>query len=367
MIPKLSSQDLNKEFQDKKEKIDLVENMIKSIKSDLDKKLMVINYIQEFANLKLDITNDGVNTNKTKVVFDNNLFNNGMFNQYGYEAHAKFKSNPIDIFNLSLPNGGSMFKQNVTCKVNDIQKADYVTLLQSESSMNKPIIFDEFFTDTIKIEYEIDNTLSWGASRFNVIEIDPYISGAYDLTSIECYSVTTSGSLSDIPTKTIKDITSLGKTRVILDEKIKFSKVILNFKCNFKTERDNSFIYPFGIKHILFKEADFITNSCVIVQATFDDYVEYVYNDVTLYTINGRKETTCDYYGIEIYTTYEKNTLLNKVNLSSGAGNYRISKNTKNLFIKIPLLIENAVSKEKEYLCLNGIKLNISTKDILVI
>lgn len=365
MIPKLSSQDLNKEFQEKKEKIDNIENLIKVNKEEYNKKLMVINYVQEFANKKLDMISAGITIDKTRIAFDNNVFDNGMYNQYGYEIHPKFKSNPIDIFNLSLPNGGAMFKQNMKCKVNNVENEDWITVLQNESIPNKPIIFDEYYTDTIKVEYEIDNTLSWGVSRFNLIEIEPWISGAYNIASIECFNVDTSGALSSTPIKTISNISNIGKTRIVLNEKIKFSKVIITFKCNFETEVNNNKIYPFGIKHILFQEADFITNSCAIIQATFDDYVEYVYNNITLYTVEGKKETTCDYYGIEVYTTYEQNTLLNKVKLSSDAGSYRIAKNTKSLFVKIPLLLET--KNNKEYLCLNGIKLNISTKDILVI
>ena len=117
----------------------------------------------------------------------------------------------------------------------------------------------------------------------------------------------------------------------------------------------------------LFKEADFISNSTAIVQATFDEYVEYVYNKITLYTVDDTIETTCDAYGIEAYATYEKGTLLNKIKLSSDAGVYRIAKNTRNIYFKIPLLISNEADTNKIYLCLKGLKVNVSTKDIMII
>lgn len=367
MIPKMSSQDLNKDFEEKKEKIDTIEMTIQEIKENMNKKLMVVNYIMEATNRKCDVLNAGVSTDRTLISFENNIFNKGMYEQYAYEIHPKFKSTPIDIFNLSLPNGGSMFKQNMTCTVNGIKSEEWLTVLQTEDNTNKKIVFDEYTTDIIKVEYTLDNTLSWGTSRFNLIEIDPYIPGMYDIQLIECYGIDTKNAITSEPIKTISNVNNIGKTRIILDEKIKFSKVVFTFKNNFSSELNGNTIYPFGLKHILFKEADFISNSTAIVQATFDEYVEYVYNKITLYTVDNTIETTCDAYGIEAYATYEKGTLLNKIKLSSDAGVYRIAKNTRNIYFKIPLLISNEADTSKIYLCLKGLKVNVSTKDIMII
>ena len=43
-IHKLSSQELNKEFAEKKQKIDGIQLMVKDYKAEIDKKLMIINY-----------------------------------------------------------------------------------------------------------------------------------------------------------------------------------------------------------------------------------------------------------------------------------------------------------------------------------
>lgn len=364
---KLSSQELNEEFANKKNKIDEIQLTVNNFKADMNKKLMIVNYALEIANNKLGLLNAGVNTDKTLITFDNNIYNNGMFEQYCYEIHPKFKSTPNDIFNLSLTNGGCMFKQNVKCIVNGVENEEWINVLQSENIPTKSIIFDEYYTDTIEVSYTIDNTSTWGTSRFNLIEIDPYISGIYSIESIDCYTIDTANNLSSEPTKSFSNINNFGKTRLILDEKIKFGKVVFKFKCNYKSHINDSVVYPFGIKHIFFKEADFVTESCAIVHARFDDYVEYIEDKIILFTPTGKIETSCSYYGIETYTTYENNTLLNKVQYTTKAGTYRIPKNTMSLYFKIPLYITNSADDTKQYLCLNGLKVNISTKDLLII
>lgn len=363
---KLSSQELNKEFAEKKEKIDEIQLTVNEFKSEINKKLMIVNYALEVANNRQTLLGAGISRDQTLIAFDNNVFN-GMFEQYCYEIHPKFKTAPIDIFNLNLSNGGCMFKQNIKCTVNGVASEDWINVLQAENIPTKKIIFDEYYTDTIEVSYTIDNTSTWGTSRFNLIEIDPYISGIYSIESIDCYTVDTTNNLSAEPAKSFSNINNFGKIRLILDEKIRFGKVVFKFKCNYKSNVNDSVVYPFGIKHIFFKEADFISGSCAIIHARFNDYVEYVEDKITLYTPTGKIDTYCSYYGIETYTTYENSTLMNKVQYTTKAGTYRIPKNTMSLYFKIPLLIENSADDTKEYLCLNGLKVNISTKDLLMI
>lgn len=366
-IYKLSSQELNKEFAEKKEKIDEIQLSINEYKNDINKKLMIVNYALEVANGKQDILGAGITADQSLISFDNNVYNTGMFEQYCYEIHPKFKSTPIDIFNLSLSNGGCMFKQNIKCTVNGIDNEEWINVLQSENVPTKKIVFDEYYTDTVEVSYTIDNTSTWGTSRFNLIEIDPYISGIYSIESIDCYTVDTANNLSAEPVKSFSNINNFGKIRLILDEKIRFGKVVFKFKCNYKSYINDTVVYPFGIKHIYFKEADFISGSCAIIHARFSDYVEYVEDKITLYTPTGKIETNCSYYGIEAYITFENNTLMNKIQYTTKAGTYRIPKNTNSIYFKVPLLIENIADDTKTYLCLNGMKVNVSTKDLLLI
>jgi hypothetical protein len=148
-----------------------------------------------------------------------------------------------------------------------------------------------------------------------------------------------------------------------LDKKFKFSKVVFHFKLKFKTKINNQDVYPFGLKHIHFYEADFLDNSTVIVPIRAKDYIEYIYNDIKIYHAGAPIESTCDYYDIEIYTDFINNTLTGRIYTSSDAQLYRIAKNTKVLYAKVPLIWTNQANKDKQYLSLSGILFNYTTDE----
>lgn len=362
----LNSQEYNDIFKTAQEKFDIEMLKREKVIADMGKKLMIINYTNEFINSKIDRINAGVYYNNKLKVFDRNL--GGLYDQYGYMVHPRFKSEPIDIFNLKLTDGNSLFKNSLSCKVNDIDNEDYINLLINESSLNKEILFEEMIQKEIKISYELNSKVSLGTMRFNVIEIDPYISGAYNLDKVEIYTMdSNTASIKVEPTITISNIESIAKTRIILDEKVKFCKVEFTFSVNFESEINHIKIYPFGLKHIHFYEANFLEESSVIIPIESNDYFEYIYNDITLYSAEGKIETTVDYYNIEFYTDFESNTLTGRVYPSSEAQAYRIAKNTKTLYAKIPLLWKNSVTNERKYLSLTGILFNYVTEESILL
>lgn len=364
-IPIMNSQELNKIFSEaQKQTIDF-QQKIQAIKNDMNKKAMIIKYENEFINRKLDVIDAGLIANEKIVSFDHNSY--GIFNDYGYMVHPKFKKSPIDIMNLKLPNGDNFFREGVLAKVNGIEKPEYVNLLMADNHVEKTIIFEEFDTPEISLEYNLTNTYTLGTMRFNTIEIDPYLYGAYDLMSIDIYTLDSTNNITAEPTYTYDGFSNIGRTRVILPDKMKFTKIIFNFKVNFKTQRNSIDIYPFGLKHIHLLESNFVENSFVITQFIADKFIEYVMNNMTLYTIQGKRKITANEYGIEVYTDYENNTLLGKVNLSSEAGIYRIPKNTKTVYVKIPLTKKDTNDKIIEYLTLNGLELNFTTDEEIIL
>ena len=362
----LNSQEYNDIFKGAQEKFDTEMLKREKIMDDMAKKLMIINYANEFINNKIDRLNAGIYYNNKLKVFDKNI--TGAFNQYGYMIHPQYKSEPIDIFNLKLTDGSSMFKNSLKCQVNDMDNEAYINLLVNESSLYKEILFEETINSKVKISYELNSKVSLGSMRFNVIEIDPYIAGAYNIDKIEIYTMDTSTAAVKVePTMVIEKIDEIAKTRIILDKKMKFSKVVFTFSINFESEINGVKIYPFGLKHIHFFEANFIESSCAIVPIYSNDYFEYIYNDIVLYSAQGKIETTAEYYNIEFYTDYDNNTLTGKVYTSSEAQAYRIVKNTKTLYAKIPLIWENTITGEKKYLSLTGMLLNYTTEESIII
>lgn len=365
MIPVMSSQEFNEIFKKAQSTNIEFEKKLQAIKNDMSKKIQIIKHENSFINQKLDVIDTGLIANDKIVSFNNNSY--GVFNSFGYMTHPKFKKTPTDIMNLKLPNGNNYFREGIITKVNDIEREDYTNILMSDNDISKTIIFDEFDTDKVKIEYSLTNEYTLGVMRFNTIEIDPFIYGAYDLLSIDIYTLDQTNNISAEPSLVVNGFDNIGRTRIILPEKIKFTKVIFNFKINYKTEKNFIDVYPFGLKHIHFYEADYNEDSFIITEFISDKFVEYVMNDMTLYTTQGKHNINANEYGIEVYTDYDNNTLMGKVNLSSEAAIYRIPKNTKTLFVKIPLIKKNIKDNSKEYLCLNGVELNFTTNQEIIL
>ena len=364
-IPVMSSKELNNIFANAQKETLKFEEKIQAIKNDTNKKLQIIKYENEFINRKLDVIDSGLIANDKIVSFNHNSY--GVFNDYGYMIHPKFKKTPIDIMNLKLPDGSNFFREGVIAKVNGVERPEYINVLMSDNHISKTIVFEEFDTDNISIEYNLSNEYTLGVMRFNTIEIDPYIYGAYDLLSIDIYTLDSTNNITAEPTIVLNGFDNIARTRIILKEKVKFTKVVFNFKVNYKTEKNFVDIFPFGLKHIHFYEADYVEDSFVITQFVSDKFIEYVMNNMTLYTTQGKLDIDAMDYGIEVYTDYENNTLMGKVNLSTEASIYRIPKNTKTIYIKIPLLQKNIKTKEKTYLCLNGVGLNFTTNQEIIL
>ena len=363
----LSSQEYNELFKNARDSFDNEMQKRDLAIENISKKLMIINYANEFIENKITNFNNTVDYDSKLVTFNNGVY--GSFNQYGFTVHPKFKGEPIDIFNLRLMSGNTMFKNSLTCKVNGVDNEEYINLLMSDNSLEKKIIFEELKEDKLDLEYTLNSQVSLGMSRFNLIEIDPYIYGAYSISHIEIFTLSeNNGIISETPIQTVYSISNIGKTRIILNEKVKFSKVIFHFDLTgIKTQINNIDIYPFGLKHIHFYEADFIDNSTVIIPIRANDYIEYIYNDIILYQAGMPIESTCEYYGIEIYTDYINNTLTGRVYTSSDAQAYRIAKNTKVLYAKVPLIWTNEANTDKQYLSLTGIFFNYTVDENIFI
>ena len=115
----LSSQEYNDLFRQAADTFDA--EMLKRdiIIQNMSKKLMIINYTNEFVENKLSLFSTSTGADNDLITLNNAV--GGFYNQYGFSVHPKFKNDPIDIFNLKLMSGNTMFKNSITCKVNDIQ------------------------------------------------------------------------------------------------------------------------------------------------------------------------------------------------------------------------------------------------------
>ena len=107
----LSSQEYNEIFRTANKKFD--EEMAKRdvIMNNISKKLMIMNYANEFIENKITNFNNTIDYDSKLTTFNAEAY--GVFNQYGFTVHPKFKNDPIDIFNLKLTTGNTMFKNSL--------------------------------------------------------------------------------------------------------------------------------------------------------------------------------------------------------------------------------------------------------------
>lgn len=365
MIPKMSSQDFNKILEDCKEAIDRTRLDIKDIKDDINIKTTITDHEIEYTNLLLKEV--GYSSKDDEYMMLSNALG-GLYEVYSSVTHASFKREPVNIFNLKAINATEdFFRDEIDVSINGVKNSYYKNILKSDKVKNKKIFFEErkdfteikenevedikahlFNKNNIKLEFEVNIDRAVGISKFNLIEIDPYLMGSFDLASIEIYEED-----KEKPVRIVPRINRLGKIRILLDKKYLFKKVVFNIEPNYKTVKSGIKIIPFGFKHIFFLEADFRTDSKAIIKYSSDDYIDFINNSVTLLTPFGKKETSIIEEGIKIYLDYKNNILENEHQPSEMVKN-PIARNLHSIYFEVPLnkkdednFIENSISAIK--------------------
>ena len=353
-IKKMSSQEYNKILENAIKRIDNISNETKEIKNDIYTKVKIAKYEQEYLTYLYEKNSVGIEKNNA-FVFLNNGNNIGLYESYSNVTHAFFKQKPINIFNLKVTNGKeSYFRDEVDVEINGIKDDFFKNILKANDVKDKKIFFNEYeFKKSVKltedkkpiehvenqstITINVDKDKVIGISRFNIIEIDPYLYKSFDIDAIEIYTDDM-----EVPTFTINNIKEVGKTRFVLQQKYDFKKVVFKITHNYHTFVDGKDIYPFGLRHIFFLEADFRNDSYIVVNYTSDDYINDIKDNVTVITSTDKRESTLTEEGIKIYLT-NNNGMLEEEQEPSNDIKKPIARNLKTFYIHIPLKNEGVI------------------------
>ena len=353
-IKKMSSQDYNNILKNATDKIENISNEMKTIKNDMQKKATIIKHEQEYLSYLYEKSIYALKEDDM-FIFLNNVKNKGLYDGYSNVAHAYFKQTPINVFNLKVVNGNeSYFRDEVKVTINDVEDDYFKNILKAETVKDKEIFFEEYeFNSAINLQedgtpikdtdnksrivMEVNKDKVIGTSKFNIIEIDPYLYRSFDIDSIEIYTDET-----DVPTATLNNLKNVGKTRYILDKKYEFKKVVFNIAHNYSTISNGKVIYPFGIKHIFFLEADFRNDSYIVLKYSSDDYIDDVNNKVTVVTATGERMSSLTEEGIRIFLS-NNNGMLENEQAPSNEIKKPIARNLKELFIRVPLKNESII------------------------
>lgn len=356
-IHKMSSQYYNSILSDAKNKINKMNENIADIKNNIDKKLLIINHENEYLNHCLNKMNYQELQGNTFILLNNN--HKGLYETYSNVVHAYFKKSPINVFNLRSINTNSYyFRDEVNVSINGINNDYYKNILKADGIEDKLIFFEEFQDQSalgrtsddettiiskdnlINLTIEIDKNKILGVSKFNMIEIDPYLYKSFDIEKINVYTDDY-----DNPSYTISSIKEVGKTRIMLDKKYEFRKVEFLFAPKYKTTKNDEVVIPFGLKHIYFYEADFRNDSYIILKHDSEDYIDNVKNDIIVYTPVGSFESTIKQEGIEIYLENNNGSLESLQEPSQNVKN-PIARNLRTIYFKVPIPVatENSSS-----------------------
>lgn len=353
-IKKMSSQDYNNILKNATDKIEKISEEMNAVKNDMQKKVKIINYEQEYLSHLFE-KNAYLSKEEDTFIFLNNKNNKGLYNVYSNVAHAYFKQTPINVFNLKVVNGNeSFFRDEVKVTINEVEDDYFKNILKAETVKDKEIFFEEYeFEKAINVTeditpietvnnkstivMEVNKEKVIGTSKFNIIEIDPYLYKSFDIDSIEIYTDET-----DTPATTLNNLKNVGKTRFILDKKYEFKKVIFNLTHNYSTITNGKVIYPFGIKHIFFLEADFRNDSHVIINYSSEDYIDDIKDRVIVVTATGERISSLTEEGIRIFLSNNNGMLENEQEPSNDIKK-PIARNIREVYFKVPLKNEAVI------------------------
>lgn len=347
MIPKMTSHELNNILDNANTTLNNINSDIKNIKNNISKKMKIMRYEYEYLSSEI-INMENIKNNShigtiegsiiDKFVLPDNLLSNS-FEKYGCTSTPKFKNAPSNVFNIIVPATGEAFYRDIAeVAINNIVKDDYKSILMHDNISYKDLFFDEISSDNpeLKISITLDSTKTLGNTYFNMIELDTFLNGSFDINYIKIYTDT------DVYDE-YNSYENAGKMRITLDKEYSFSKVELSIIPKFSTQVNGINVFPIGIKHIYFYNSKFTSNSFTIATIENDDFIDTIYDEVLIKTPNGTEEISASKEGITFYLSCTKDINTGEAILSSLQEPSTndlikpISINTKKIYAKIPL------------------------------
>lgn len=350
MTKKMNSQAMMDMIDDTLDTVQEIKDDMNEIKEQMETKLAILNTYYDTANKTLaaitanikeakrqeDTVVFGLDYNTSKIV-------DGSYSIYGQTIHPAFVKLPEQIFNFVTGTSQALFKDNVDVSfiVGDTEdfQYEYCNILKDESDTSKIDVFKSFDLSndkqlTLAIEIHPANLV--GNAKCNMIEINPYLPGTFDITGIRIYTLEQylMQQTDDEPAYESTAIyKNVGAQRIMLDGTYQ----IYRFEMDIQVHMPSDMPDYFGLRHLYFYNADIDEeNSYVVVKIQKDSYINSTEGNVTIYTAEDTKDIrpesygAPDYPGIQYYMLYENDTLQGKV---SG----QLARNVRELYAKIPL------------------------------
>ncbi len=339
MIQKMSSAEINNIMTEAKDQLKELNKDFKLAKEDIANKLNIIKYETEYTDLQIDRILKGNYQKQPGLTACATIEDsyNGYFIKYGNTIHSEVTKPPLNVFNLEVSAlNEAYFREDVEVAINNRFEDKYKSILKHDL-LQKDLVFDTYPEQELTIKIQLSDLATiLGPTKCNVIEIDPYLPGSFDIKELRIYEFTEGGAENSTPyiASNIKDV---GIQRLVLNKKINFFKVEMDIKINHESYKNSSVVYPFGLKHIFFYDMDFKSNSYLIAEITSDDFIYFVKDDIILKTPYGDYPTTVTNEQIELYLDKENDTLTTRIDPSTSDNIIGIARNVNTIYAKVPL------------------------------
>lgn len=345
MIEKMTSHELNNIFNNANDKLNNIIDTIKLIKNNTNKKIKILRYEAEYMeNALTTLRIKSTSSSKNLTVFDNTLAITN-HSKYGCTVLPRFKkiSNALNV--VTVDTTEAFYRDIADVSVNDVTKEEYKTIFMHDNNKDKDVFFEEISEDNseFKVSISIDKTKTIGKTTFNMIELDTFFSGSFDIKSIKIYTSDNREYFDEFT-----EFNHAGKMRITFEKEYELNKVDIIFKPNYSVEVDQQRIYPFGIKHIYFYNAKYSTNSYAIAVIEREEFIDTIKNTIEIKTPNAVRESTILNENIELYLNCEINDkgeveLSSPQEVSTSQSINPIGINIKKIYAKVPLKDESII------------------------
>lgn len=254
----------------------------------------------------------------------------GVFSSYYFDVYPAIVNEPLNLFNITSTQN-TFFREDVTLKIlHSNGTTEDVTDILKHDSLKSTYFHRRFKEKEITFKLSLkDYQRPLGASRFNMIEIDGFMPGAFKLKRLSL--------IYGNEYVNYEDFNTLGKNRILLEEKKQLNQIEFVFELLHKVTNDDTIYYPLALKHIYLLNADFKTGSYAIVKIESDKTINLIKDECITSSSRGVDTTTLKTLGIEIYAHYADNQLYMPVAISNAYEIYELPLQTKVLYAKVPI------------------------------
>ena len=334
----MSSKELMDVLDTAETEISSLRNDINTIKTDLSNKLHIFQNAMEYTASMTSKYNEFLvndeQQNVNTIMLNEATVVESKTAQYGLTVHPAYSSTPTNVLNIESTTG-PIFKNNANIYLNEESSPFCLPMLMHDAIKGQSTAFDETALQDFTLRIEINPNDLFGSTACNTIEMHPFIPGSFDITEIRLFTMSDYRSSATIPTLTIsKTMKDVGAGRIILPKTYDMYAVEFDIHMTFMNSNSK---YPFGFRHIYFLHANYNSDCYTIIELTRNNYIDWISENIVIHDQNGIRNTTCTDEGIEIYSEYSSGELSYQVTPTKGTIQSTIARNTKTLYVKIPI------------------------------